>query len=132
MLTSMTFVFFMAACTVAAFLVVSLRVVTLDVMLRYSVVIDVVFTMLVALAFMGTLTGMLVAVVSGLMLSMYFTAMKWITGKAAKVKAAVKPRQEPAKVDPFTIDLSLVKDDHFPDGTWVYNHPVYTRGMEGV
>lgn len=92
----------LSAATTAAALVTGQRVFGFKRMVQHSTITDCVFTAGVALLFVGTLGGTLVAVLAGLMMALFLTACKLV----AKAVNGVK-----AKTD----------DEHDEQGNWVYD-----------
>lgn len=73
----------MAAATVAAVMLTLSRVFGLRRVVKYGVLVDVAFTIGAVVMFAGTLTGTLIAVISGLMLAMVLWVMKLLSGALA-------------------------------------------------
>ena len=114
-------VFTMALCTMIAFVLVFVRCFGWAPLLKYSDIIDVVFTVVVGLMFMGTLTGMLVAVMAGLFLSVFFTLVKAATGIHGNgrfhwVVKLYRNRKVPQHCS---------ADEYDANGQWVYNTEAY-------
>ena len=76
---SLSFILLAAIATVAATFVTAARVLSLKTMAKYATVIDIVFTLVMLLMFAGTLTGMLVAILSGLLMALCLSALKVAT-----------------------------------------------------
>ena len=70
----------MACCTVAAALVTASRVGGLRKWLGYANIVDVLFTVLLFLAFHGTFTGMAVATLTGLIMALTLTVLRRCMG----------------------------------------------------
>lgn len=69
-----------ALCTVAAFIITGRRVVSFKTMARHATIIDVGFTVAMLALFAGTLTGMLVAILAGLLMAITLTGIRLICG----------------------------------------------------
>lgn len=72
----MGFILIASCGTVAATLITGLRVCSINTVAKYATLIDVAFTVAMLALFAGTLTGMLVAIVSGLLMALTLTAIK--------------------------------------------------------
>lgn len=70
---------FMGFFTVVAFIVILARF-NLTKVMGYPTLVDIGGSVLFALIFAGTLTGMLVAVIAGLLLTMFTWAYRWVFG----------------------------------------------------
>ncbi len=75
---SMNLVFLMAVCSVASTLVLLSRLIGLRTILRYATLIDVGFALIAAAALHGTLTGILVAIVGGLVMALVLQSGRMI------------------------------------------------------
>lgn len=92
---------------VAAALITLNRVVGWRSMAKHATIIDVGFSVGVGVAFMGTLTGMLVAIIAGLVMAVTLNMLRQ-ADKRTKPSAACDPKSE------FNAD-----------GTWKYNCAPY-------
>lgn len=81
---SLSFIIIAAVATVAATFITAARVLSFKTMAKYATVIDIVFTIVMLLMFAGTLTGMLVAILSGLLMAICLSALK-VTTKPVKI-----------------------------------------------
>lgn len=112
----------MAAVSVAACLVTLSRVVGWRRILKHATLVDVAFTIGLGFAFMGTLTGMLVAVLGGLLMALTLTIIKRVVIVAAPLAEhakQAKPRKDvvlPEGADPTEFTA---------DGKWIYNEAPY-------
>ncbi len=114
-------VFTMALCTTIAFVLVFVRCFGWVPLLKYSNIIDVTFTVVVGVMFMGTLTGMLVAVMAGLFLSVFFTLVKASTGMGGTGRFHWIVKLYRNKRTPEGVNA----DEYDADGNWVYNTKAY-------
>jgi hypothetical protein len=105
----MTFVIAMSGVSVAACLVTLNRVIGWQRILRYATLVDVGFTIGLGVLFMGTLTGMLVAVLGGLLMALTLTIAKRIDAAQRALRAQAKP----------------VYPDEYNANGWVYNQAPY-------
>lgn len=103
---SLTIILAMSVASVAAVLLTASRVFGFNRVVRYGVLVDVVFTAGALVVFAGTITGTLVAVLSGLLMALFLSAMKWVS-------AATTPKQR-SKGEEFN-----------SKGEWVYNTAPY-------
>lgn len=124
----MELVITMSAVSVAAFLVTLSRVVGWRLILKHATIVDVVFTIGIGVAFMGTLTGMLVAVLGGLLMALTLTCIKRVVNVAAPLADHVKQVKHTKQgmgrkpvVLPEGADLS----EYTADGKWIYNEAPY-------
>ena len=90
-------------------------------MCKTAVWIDVAFTIAIGIVFAGTLTGMLVAVFSGLILSMFLGMCKWGTklkGLNLVSLGVIKTQRvrDMGGLDPSEFDSN---------GNWIYNEAPY-------
>jgi hypothetical protein len=67
-----------SAATVAASMITLGRVIGYRRMFKHATLVDVAFTVLMVLIFAGTLTGMLVAIVAGLMMALVLSAGRYL------------------------------------------------------
>ena len=79
------YVIAMACVSVAAWFVLLARVFGWRWLIKRSVIVDISLTGFLGLAFMGTLTGMLIAVTAGLISSVVLSAAKFIERKVTNV-----------------------------------------------
>lgn len=117
----------MAAVSCAAFLITLSRVIGFNTILKYSVLIDVLFTIGTFMVFAGTITGALVAVVGGLMMAVFLTMAKQMKrgGKAvakAVHKVAVKRGQHVCIVE---LPKGADPTEYNAAGEWLYNTAMY-------
>lgn len=70
----------MSVCTVAAFFVTAARVMSVKLLLGYATIVDVAFTVGLLFVFSGTLGGMLIAVLAGLMMAVCLSVMRRYIG----------------------------------------------------
>lgn len=105
---SMAIIISMATVSVAAFIVTASRIKGFQWLVKHATIVDIVFTIGGVILFAGTVTGMLIAVLSGLMMALFLTIVK-------KVQSLV-----PTKTVKEPID-----DEHDADGNWIYNQPPY-------
>lgn len=111
----------MAAVSVAACLVTLSRVIGWRRILKHATLVDVAFTIGLGLAFMGTLTGMLVAVLGGLLMALTLTIIKRVVIVAAPLAEQVKRESRKPVVLPEGADPS----EYTADGKWIYNEAPY-------
>ena len=112
----------MAAVSVAACLVTLSRVVGWRLILKHATLIDVVFTIGIGFAFMGTLTGMLVAVLGGLLMALTLTCIKRVVSMAAPLAEQIK-QAKPRK--PVVLPEGADQSEYTSDGKWIYNEAPY-------
>lgn len=112
----------MAAVSVAAFLVTLSRVIGWRRILKHATLVDVVFTIGLGLAFMGTLTGMLVAVLGGLLMALTLTTIKRVVTVAAPLAEQVK-QAKPRK--PVVMPDGADPSEYTAEGKWIYNEAPY-------
>lgn len=100
----------LALCTAIAALMMLSRFGGFRLVLKYAAAVDVFFTVALVFMFAGSITGMLVAVMAGLCLSILLTLCKFIVNAAeagiSKAKAAHN-------------------DEYNSKGEWVYNTAPY-------
>lgn len=84
---SVSFVLFMSAITVAAFLFFITRLMKVKYVIKFALLIDVVFSVLMLCGSGGTATGLAVAITAGLMLSITLWVAKRLTNAVAKARA---------------------------------------------
>ena len=106
----------MSATSVAAALVTLNRIVGWKFITKHRTAVDVTFTVGMGIAFAGTLTGMLVAVMAGLMMAL-FLSLVTAPGKMWD-RMTDKLQREP------------IDSEHDADGNWVYNQAPYLREGE--
>ena len=97
-----------SAATVAAVLVTGARVVGVKRLIKHATLVDVTFTVGMAVAFAGTLTGLLVAIMAGLMMAVLLSGLQYLSRFADKFQRKQDPASE------FTAD-----------GQWIYNQAPY-------
>lgn len=73
---SLPIIIMLSICTCAAVLLTLGRVIGLRNIIRYSIIVDVLFTVMCFVVFAGTLGGTLVAVMSGLIMAITLTTAK--------------------------------------------------------
>lgn len=100
----------LAVCTAIAALMMLSRFGGFRMVLKYHGAVDVVFTIALLFMFAGTITGMLVAVMAGLCLSLLLTICKWVVRTAETGMAKVKGE---------------TNDEYTKDGQWIYNTAPY-------
>lgn len=118
----MDMVFTMAAVSVAACLVTLSRVVGWRRILKHATLVDVAFTVGIGLAFMGTLTGMLVAVLGGLLMALTLTVIKRVVIVAAPLAEQLK-QAKPRK--PVVLPADADPAEYTANGKWIYNEAPY-------
>lgn len=118
----MDLVITMSAVSVAACLVTLSRVVGWRRILKHATLVDVAFTIGLGLAFMGTLTGMLVAVLGGLLMALTLTIIKRVVIVAAPLAEQVK-REKPRK--PVVLPEGADPSEYTAGGKWIYNEAPY-------
>ena len=116
----------MAVVSVAAFLVTLSRVVGWRRILKHATIVDVVFTIGIGFAFMGTLTGMLVAVLGGLIMALTLTCIK----RVVKVAAPLAEQTKNFKTfkqgrNPVLLPEGADLSEYTADGKWIYNEAPY-------
>lgn len=112
----------MAAVSVAACLVTLSRVVGWRRILKHATLVDVAFTIGLGLAFMGTLTGMLVAVLGGLLMALTLTILKRVAIVAAPLAEQVKQSKSRK---PVVLPEGADPSEYTADGKWMYNEAPY-------
>lgn len=110
----MTTILMMAVATCAAALITLSRVFGFKRVMKHSTSVDVGFTVLTVAVLGTTLTGALIAVMSGLLMAVFFSAIRavhgWAVGigpamrRAASTKPAERPDTAPATPTPDTAD----------------------------
>lgn len=73
-------IFAMSGCAVLAALITLSRVVGFKRLLGFGTVLDVAFSLVILAGFAGTLTGLLVATVSGLLMACVVTVCRFVFG----------------------------------------------------
>lgn len=68
---SLLLIIVLSACTCAAFLITLSRIIGLGRVVKHGKIIDIVFTITLLFVFAGSLTGMLVAILAGLMMAVF-------------------------------------------------------------
>lgn len=116
----------MAAVLVAATLVTLTRVIGIKRVLRHATLIDVLFTVLAGVMFLGTLSGMLIAVIGGLLMALTLSTMKTVQKLLQRgadvVGDIIKKKEVPTAADQDPAEYS--------DGVWYYNTPDQLKGMK--
>ena len=93
---SIGLIFMMALASVAGFLIVAIRIAGFRRVLRHATAIDVVFTLLVCFLLAGTITGLLIGIVAGLIMTGTLTVCKWVLSGVEGYRAArAVPIEEP-------------------------------------
>ena len=118
----MDLVFTMAAISVAACLVTLSRVVGWRRILKHATLVDVAFTIGLGLSFMGTLTGMLVAVLGGLLMALTLTCIKRVVIVAAPLAEQVKQAKASK---PVVLPEGADPSEYTADCKWIYNEAPY-------
>ena len=95
-----------AVATVGAVLVTGHRVIGIKRMVKHATLVDVTFTVGMAIAFAGTLTGLLVAIVAGLIMAVVLSA-------AQKLQTLYERR------------TASEPQDEYNEGGWIYNQAPY-------
>lgn len=121
----MELVITMSVVSVAAFLVTLSRVVGWRLILKHATLIDVVFTIGIGFAFMGTLTGMLVAVLGGLLMALTLTCIKRVVNVAAPLAEHVKHTKQGMGRKPVVLPEGADPSEYTADGKWIYNEAPY-------
>lgn len=85
-------IFLMSLCAVMAFLVLAVRLVGWQLVLRHASLIDVIFTVVICLALAGTLTGILIGIMAGLVLTVTLTTVKYLLSRVERVKSVYRQR----------------------------------------
>ena len=104
----------MSVATVAAFLITLSRVIGWRRVFRYGTLIDVAFTLTALVVFGDTLTGALIAVVSGLLMALFISAARWIAKRAEQAEKSAPRRPG-----------GIYADEYDADGVWLYNKTPY-------
>ena len=88
-------IFLMSLVTVGGCLLTLTRVIGWRKVLRHATAIDVIFTILLSFILAGTLTGILIALLAGLVMAGFLSVAKWITERVEASRAALaRPTQE--------------------------------------
>jgi hypothetical protein len=85
---SVASILFLSCATVAAFLFLMIRIMPWRYIVRFAVPIDIGFSVLAFFGFGGTLTGLCVAICSGLILAIVLTVAKRVSGAPDAIKNA--------------------------------------------
>lgn len=109
----------MSAVSVAACLVTLSRVVGWRRILRHATVVDVAFTVGLAMFLAGTMTGALTAVLAGLMMALVLTALRKLVAFSGALRERVEP-SEPGYPVPAGADPS-----EYNAHGWIYNQAPY-------
>ena len=95
---SLPIIIMLSICTCAAVLLTLGRVIGLRNIIRYSIIVDVMFTVMCFVVFAGTLGGTLVAVMSGLIMAITLTTAKsyynWAYERGHITVPLKKPKKE--------------------------------------
>lgn len=75
---TLTLILVMAAASVAACLFTGARLVGWRFILRHATTVDVAFTVGAVFMLAGSITGMLIGILSGLMMAAFLTAARWV------------------------------------------------------
>ncbi|WFG40854.1 hypothetical protein ParaKuw1_00021 [Paracoccus phage ParKuw1] len=110
----------MSAVSVAACLVTLSRVVGWKRILRHATLVDVGFTIGLAMFLAGTMTGALTAVLAGLMMALVLTVLRKLVGFAGDVSDRVQTDAKPAVHVPEGADPS-----EYNAHGWIYNQAPY-------
>jgi len=104
---SIGLIFLMSFVTVAAFMVTASRIKGFQWLVDHSTIVDISFTIGTALILSGTGTGILTAILAGLMMAVFLTVVK--------------------KVQSFklTRKTACIDDEHDENGNWIYNKAPY-------
>lgn len=105
----MLFITFAACATVAAALITTCRVIGWRRVAKHATLVDVIFTVFMAVLLFGTLTGMLVAILSGLFMAIILTCMRYLV----------------RIIDAANAHIALHKGELGAKGEWVYNEKPY-------
>lgn len=113
----LTTVIAMSAVSVAACLVTLSRVIGWQRILRHATLIDVGFTIILALFLAGTLTGALTAVLGGLIMALVLTVAK-------RIQAALNAPSRPVAKSSFNVPTGAEPSEYNENG-WIYNQAPY-------
>lgn len=111
----------LAAASVAAVLITGTRVVGWKNIKKHATKWDVGFTIGIGALLYGTMTGMLVAILGGLIMALVLTVARGIDNMKDRAAAVFKRNRN---TDPI---YDLDPSEFNSDGEWVYNTGVYTR-----
>lgn len=92
-------IFLMSLATVAAALVTLVRIMGVRRVLRNATIIDIGFTLIVCFALAGTLTGLLIGIVAGLVMTGTLTVWKAATAKTDALRASYAQRTAEPEAD---------------------------------
>lgn len=107
----------MSVVSVLACLVTLHRVVGMQRILRHATVVDVAFTLGLAVFLAGTLTGALVALLGGLIMAVTLTCLK-------RLQAVAEPLRKPVVAKPV-IPAGADASEFDAMGRWAYNSAPY-------
>ena len=122
----LTTIFVLAGATVAATLVTVSRAIGLRRVVRHATAFDIVFTILAALAFAGTLVGFAAAIVAGLIMALALSGMKAYYRAVDAAKAALRRRHE-HKARSYSVPAGCDPAEYNENG-WIYNQAPYIGG----
>lgn len=108
---SLPVIILLAACCVAAFLVTVCRVTGWRRLLRHRTLADIVFTALSVLLLAGTLTGLLVAILGGLIMAVFLSAWAYFADglvKRGRIEEWRVPRPKALKSCPSRRKFGIV------------------------
>lgn len=97
-----------AAASVAAVLVTGHRTIGIKRIIKHATLVDVTFTVGMAIAFAGTLTGFMVAIVAGLFMAILLTGLQKLSALMDRMKTP-----------------SAEQDDEHNENGWIYNQAPY-------
>lgn len=95
---SVGLIFLMALAAVVATLITLSRFVGIRLILRHAKVVDIVFTVVVCFALAGTITGLLIGIVAGLVMTGILTVLGWFMNRADDLRA-IKAKPVPEAHD---------------------------------
>lgn len=110
----------MSAVSVAACLVTLSRVVGWRRILRHATIVDVAFTIGLAMFLAGTMTGALTAVLAGLLMALVLTALS----KLVAFSGTLRERGGPSKPT-YAVPAGADPSEYTADGKWIYNEAPY-------
>lgn len=132
----MAMIIIAAALSVCAALITLSRLIGWGRLIKYGIIVDVAFTVLLGVLLHGTLTGMLVAIVGGLLMALTM----WVLKTAASIPRYSDESMSTAWDDLFSNlrkawsqryeqNLRAYADEYDDEGKWVYNDPAYMRDV---
>jgi len=113
---SLPIIIMLSICTCAAVLLTLGRVIGMRRIIRYSVIVDVLFTVLCFVVFAGTLGGTLVAVMSGLIMAITLTAAKSYWNWAYAQGHIKQPLKDPKPAKPVKEPKTIITRDELAEG----------------